>query len=89
MVRRFGRVEALSGLTFTVAPGELFGLVGPDGAGKTTAIRALAGLLALDGGAAAVLGRKPAQAREFVEKAKNRELDHLLLLPPGRLRGEP
>jgi ABC-2 type transport system ATP-binding protein len=66
MVRRFGRVEALSGLTFTVAPGELFGLVGPDGAGKTTAIRALAGLLALDGGAAAVLGRKPAQAREFL-----------------------
>jgi hypothetical protein len=31
----------------------------------------------------------PAQAREFVEKAKGRELDHLLLLPPGRLRGEP
>lgn len=32
---------------------------------------------------------EPAQAREFVEKAKSRELDHLLLLPPGRLRGEP
>jgi hypothetical protein len=31
----------------------------------------------------------PTQAREFVEMAKNRELDHLLLLPPGRLRGEP
>jgi hypothetical protein len=32
---------------------------------------------------------EPSQASEFVEKAKSRELDHLLLLPPGRLRGEP
>ncbi len=64
MARRFGAVEALAGLSFTVAPGELFGLVGPDGAGKTTAIRALAGLLDLDAGAAFVLGRDPAQARD-------------------------
>jgi ABC-2 type transport system ATP-binding protein len=57
--RRFGAVQALDGLTFSVAPGELYGLVGPDGAGKTTAIRALAGLIRLDGGAARVLGMDP------------------------------
>jgi ABC-2 type transport system ATP-binding protein len=57
MRRRFGKVEALAGLSFEVRPGELYGLVGPDGAGKTTAIRALAGLLALDQGEALVLGR--------------------------------
>jgi ABC-2 type transport system ATP-binding protein len=56
LVRRFGAVTALDGLTFEVARGELYGLVGPDGAGKTTAIRALAGLIRLDGGDARVLG---------------------------------
>jgi len=56
LVRRFGAVTALDGLSFEIGRGELFGLVGPDGAGKTTAIRALAGLVAVDGGEARVLG---------------------------------
>jgi ABC-2 type transport system ATP-binding protein len=60
LVRRFGPVTALDGLSFEVGRGELFGLVGPDGAGKTTAIRALAGLVRLDGGEARVLDRDPA-----------------------------
>ncbi len=59
MEKRFGPVEALSGMTFSVRPGELYGLVGPDGAGKTTAIRALAGLVDLDAGEARVLGQDP------------------------------
>ncbi len=58
--RRFGEVEALRGLSFEVAPGELYGLVGPDGAGKTTTIRALAGLLDPDSGHAQVLGHDSA-----------------------------
>jgi len=57
----FGPVAALDGMTFAVRPGEMLGLVGPDGAGKTTAIRALLGLLPLDGGTARVLGRDPAR----------------------------
>jgi drug efflux transport system ATP-binding protein len=57
LVKRFGVVEALRGLTFSIARAELYGLVGPDGAGKTTAIRALAGLLVPDEGEALVLGR--------------------------------
>jgi len=57
--RRFGAVQALDGLTFQVARGELYGLVGPDGAGKTTALRAVAGLLAPDEGEARVLGMDP------------------------------
>ena len=59
--RRFGAVQALDGLSFTVAGGELYGLIGPDGAGKTTAIRALAGLIDLDGGEARILGLDPAR----------------------------
>jgi len=59
MAKRFGDVQALSGLSFEVQSGELYGLVGPDAAGKTTAIRALSGLLDLDSGEARVLGMDP------------------------------
>ncbi|HYG69084.1 MAG TPA: ABC transporter ATP-binding protein, partial [Anaeromyxobacteraceae bacterium] len=63
LVRRFGAITALDGLSFTVRRGELYGLVGPDGAGKTTAIRALAGLVDLDEGEARVGGRAATDAR--------------------------
>ena len=41
----YGATAAVSGVTFSVAPGEILGLVGPNGAGKTTTLRALAGIL--------------------------------------------
>ena len=63
LARSFGEVKALDGLSFEVARGELFGLVGPDGAGKTTSIRALTGLVDLDGGEARVLGEDPGEGR--------------------------
>jgi len=69
MARRFGAVEALAGLSFAVEEGELYGLLGPDGAGKTTAIRALAGLIDLDGGEAHVLGVDPAQGGAAVRES--------------------
>ena len=62
LVKRFGTVEALAGCPSRSGRGELYGLVGPDGAGKTTAIRALAGLIGLDGGEARVLGQDPRPA---------------------------
>ena len=39
VVKRYGPVEALRGVSFSVNRGEMFGLIGPDGAGKTTSIR--------------------------------------------------
>jgi len=51
-----GDVRALDGITFQVAPGELFGLLGPNGAGKTTAIRILSTLLRATTGTARVAG---------------------------------
>jgi ABC-2 type transport system ATP-binding protein len=57
ITRRFGAVTALDAISFTVRPGELFGLVGPDGAGKTTLFRILSTLLLPDAGTATVLGR--------------------------------
>jgi len=61
VVRRFGDVVALDGLSLEIGRGELYGLVGPDGAGKTTLIRALAGLIDVDGGEVRVLGADPAK----------------------------
>src|SRR3954449_12355640 len=57
--RRYGTTVALDGLSFEVAAGEMFGLIGPDGAGKTTSIRLACGLLRVDAGSVRVLGRDP------------------------------
>jgi ABC-2 type transport system ATP-binding protein len=57
--KRYGPVEALRGVSFGVKRGEMFGLIGPDGAGKTTAIRAICGLLHVDAGSIRVLGKDP------------------------------
>lgn len=54
--RSYGDIVATNGVSYTVAKGEMFGLVGPDGAGKTTTIRMLTGLLRPDSGNATVLG---------------------------------
>ncbi len=56
LTRRFAELTAVDAVSFTVAPGELFGLVGPDGAGKTTTLRMLAGVLRPSGGDALVQG---------------------------------
>ncbi|MBR5282548.1 MAG: ABC transporter ATP-binding protein, partial [Alistipes sp.] len=54
--KSFGKVRALDGISFEVERGELFGLIGPDGAGKTTLFRLLATLLNPDEGRAEVDG---------------------------------
>ncbi len=69
LTRRVAKVVALDGLTFAVRRGELYGLVGPDGAGKTTAIRALTGLIGIDGGEARVLGRDPQRGGAAVRES--------------------
>ena len=59
VTKRYGSCAALDGVSFAVGRGEMFGLIGPDGAGKTTAIRLACGLLRADAGTVAVLGRDP------------------------------
>jgi ABC-2 type transport system ATP-binding protein len=56
LTRRFGAIAAIEDISFGVRSGELFGLVGPDGAGKTTTLRILAGVLRLSAGEALVDG---------------------------------
>src|SRR5574338_611102 len=50
LYKSYGKIEAVKGISLEVAEGEMFGLVGPDGAGKTTTIRILCGLLSPDSG---------------------------------------
>ena len=56
LTRGFGSLAAVNGVDFAVAHGEIFGLVGPDGAGKSTIMRMLAGVLAPDAGAITLEG---------------------------------
>ena len=56
LTRSFPGVRAVDGLSFDVNAGEIFGLVGPDGAGKTTTLRMLAGIMPPDAGKATVAG---------------------------------
>ena len=52
----FGDVQAVDGISFGIAPGEVFGLLGPNGAGKTTTIRVLTTLIRADSGGISVFG---------------------------------
>jgi len=56
LVVRFGELHAVAGVSFAVAPGEVFGLLGPNGAGKTTTLRVLTTLLPPTEGRAVVAG---------------------------------
>jgi ABC-2 type transport system ATP-binding protein len=69
VTRRFGATRALEGLSLQVHAGEMYGLVGPDGAGKTTTMRILAGMIASDAGRVAVLGQEPLRGGQAFREA--------------------
>jgi len=66
--KQFGGLTAVDGLDLAVAPGEIFGLVGPDGAGKTTTMRMLCGILEPSAGGAEVAGYDVARQPEAVKQ---------------------
>ena len=74
--KSYGRVEALDGVTFGVGEGEMYGIIGPDGAGKTTLFRILATLLLPDGGTAMVDG--------YDVRTGMRDIRRLIGYMPGR-----
>jgi len=68
LTRDFKATRAVDGLDLSIRPGELFGLVGPDGAGKTTTLRLLAGLLDITSGEARVAGYDVAGQAELIKR---------------------
>ena len=66
VVKRFGATEAVAGVSYSVNRGEMFGLIGPDGAGKTTTIRLCCGLLKANSGSIRVLGNDPVRQHHAI-----------------------
>ena len=64
--KSYGAIAALDAVSFQVRPGEIFGLIGADGAGKTTAFRIIGGVLEQGGGEVDVLDTTPREARPGV-----------------------
>jgi len=62
LTKSYGSLKALDQIDFQVRPGEIFGFIGADGAGKTTTFKIMAGVLAPGGGEISVLGTSPREA---------------------------
>lgn len=76
LARRYGKTPALAGVSFSAKAGEIFGIIGPDGAGKTTLFRIIATLLVQDSGHASVCG--------FDTVREYRKIRRLVGYMPGR-----
>jgi ABC-2 type transport system ATP-binding protein len=66
LTKRYGAVEAVRGIDLDVQEGEIFGLIGPDGAGKTSTFQILGGVMEATAGTAELLGRPAREARASV-----------------------
>lgn len=84
VTRSYGPRPVLTGLSFDVAPQEIFGILGPNGTGKTTAVEIIQGLRARDAGSIRVLGLDPARDRPALRGLIGAQLQSSQL--PERLR---
>ncbi len=66
LTKRYGALEAVRGIDLDVRAGEIFGLIGPDGAGKTSTFQILGGVMEATSGAAELLGQPARRARAYV-----------------------
>jgi len=70
LARNFGALRALAGISFDIKPGEVFGLIGPNGSGKTTTLRIVSTLLRPSSGRVSLFGidvaEKPGEARRMI-----------------------
>ncbi len=74
--KAYRKVQAVRGITFSVEEGEIFGLIGPDGAGKSSTMKILAGVLSFDQGSVRVLGRELPGGAEAIK-------EELAFMPQG------
>ena len=69
LVKRYGSLVALNDVSLEVSEGQMFGLIGPDGAGKTTMIRTICGLLHAEAGSVRVFGNDPVRDHRKITAA--------------------
>jgi ABC-2 type transport system ATP-binding protein len=84
LIKNYDGRPVLKGVSFTVAPGEIFGILGPNGAGKTTTVESIVGLRRPDGGTIRILGLDPQQDHDQVRKRVGVQLQEARL--PDRLK---
>ncbi|WP_254716638.1 ABC transporter ATP-binding protein [Actinomadura sp. WMMB 499] len=84
LTKKYGEVVAVDGISFTVEPGEIFGILGPNGAGKTTTVECVAGLRRPDSGRVRVLDLDPVRDRARLRRAVGVQLQDTVL--PDALR---
>jgi ABC-2 type transport system ATP-binding protein len=82
--KAYGQTRAVDGVSFTVAEGEIFGMVGPNAAGKTTTVECLEGLRVPDDGLVRVLGLDPQRDGDALRERMGAQLQQSAL--PARLR---
>jgi ABC-2 type transport system ATP-binding protein len=82
--KEYGSVTAVDDVSFSVEPGEIFGILGPNGAGKTTTVECISGLRAPDRGSVRVLGLDPIADRDELHQAVGVQLQEAGL--PDKLR---
>ena len=89
LVKQFGPVTAVNGLSFDVTPGTVTGFLGPNGAGKTTTLRILLGLVSADAGTATIDGLSYRELPEPLHQAGpcSRRLASTRAGPPARSCG--
>ena len=84
LIKEYHGRPVLKGISFTVAPGEIFGILGPNGAGKTTTVESIVGLRRPDGGTIRILGLDPQKDRDQVRNRVGVQLQEARL--PDRLK---
>jgi len=87
LTKTFGAVEAVRGISFRVAEGEIVGFLGPNGAGKTTTMRMLAGIFPPTSGAVRIAGRDPAREPLACRRAVGYFPEYAPFYPDLRVEG--
>src|SRR5437870_7180796 len=81
LIRRYGKLEAVNGLSLTVRPGRCYGFFGRNGAGKTTTIKCLLNLLRPTSGSVRVFGMDPHREEVAVKASLAYVPDHVAFYP--------
>ena len=84
LVKRYGTLTAVRDVSFTVEAGEIFGILGPNGSGKTTTVESLQGLRSIEGGSVSVLGFDPATDAHEIRRRVGSQLQESAL--PDRIK---